>query len=186
MIIQTALKEWSVAVDALSKGETVVLLRKGGIREEQGKFLAQAKSAILFPTFEHQKAALLKPNYQSKVASVSPGWHPQTIELKAWAEITEIFLTLDEEKVAALADFHIWQPQLAQERLKWKPNQPLYVMTLRVYLLSQPLAISWSDRYQGCRSWLFLEEALTVDKKQPAILEADYNAQVNKIAALLS
>ena len=186
MTIQTALKEWSVAVDALSEGETAILLRKGGIREEKGRFLAQAKSAILFPTFEHQKAALLKPDYQSKVVSVSSGWHPQTIELKAWAEITEIFLTLDEEKVAALADFHIWQPQLAQERLKWKPKQPLYVMALRVYLLSQPLSISWSDRYQGCRSWISLEEALTVDKKQPAISEADYSTLVGEIAALLS
>ena len=186
MIIQTALKEWSVAVDALSKGETVVLLRKGGIKEEQGKFLAQAESALLFPTFEHQKAALLKPKYQSQVVPVSSGWHPQAIELKAWAEITEIFLTLDEEKVAALADFHIWQPQLAQERLKWKPKQPLYVMALRVYLLSQPLSISWSDRYQGCRSWISLEEALTVDKKQPAISEADYSTLVGEIAALLS
>ncbi len=184
--IQTALKEWSVAVEALSKGETIVLLRKGGIKERKGRFVAQAARAVLFPTFEHQKPNLLKPHYQSLVMPVSPGWHPPTIELKAWAEISDIFLTTDEEKVAALADFHIWQPQLAQERLKWKPQQPLYVMALRVYLLAKPVIIPWTESYRGCRSWVDLDEALVVEKALPAIANADYKAEVAKIAALLS
>ena len=74
--LQTALKEWSVAVDALSRGETAVLLRKGGIKEHNGRFIAQAERAVLFPTFEHQKPELLKPHYQSLVTPVSAGWHP--------------------------------------------------------------------------------------------------------------
>ena len=184
--IQTALKEWSVAVDALAKGETIVLLRKGGIKEHKGRFVAQADRAVLFPTFEHQKPELLKPYYQSSVTPVSPGWHPPTIELKAWAEISDIFLTTDEEKVSALAGFHIWQPQLAQERLKWKPQQPLYVMALRVYALAEPAIIPWSESYRGCRSWVELDEALAVEKALPAIADTDYKAEVSKIAALLS
>ena len=184
--IQTALKEWSVAVDALTKGETIVLLRKGGIKEQSGRFKAQAEQAVLFPTFEHQKPELLKPKYQALVEPVRSGWHPQTIELKAWAQITHIFLTTDEAKVAALADFHVWQPQLAQERLKWKPNQPLYVMALRVYSLPAPVTIPWLESYRGCRSWVELNEALVVDDLLPAIADADYNAQVAEIAALLN
>ena len=58
MLLQTALKEWSVAVDALAEGEMMVLLRKGGIKEDNGRFQAQAQKAILFPTFEHQKPEL--------------------------------------------------------------------------------------------------------------------------------
>ncbi|PZO18283.1 MAG: hypothetical protein DCF25_09980 [Leptolyngbya foveolarum] len=185
-IIQAALKEWSVAVDALSRGETIVLLRKGGIKEHKGRFTAQAERAVLFPTFEHQKPELLKPHYQSLVPPVSSGWHPPTIELKAWAEISDIFLTTDEEKVLALADFHIWRSQLAQERLKWKPQQPLYVMALRVYLLAEPMIIPWTESYRGCRSWVDLDEALVVEKALPAIAETDYKAEVAKIEALLS
>ena len=184
--VQTALKEWSVAVDALSKGETIVLLRKGGIKEQSGRFTAQAEQAVLFPTFEHQKPELLKPKYQPLVEPVRSGWHPQTIELKAWAQITNIFLTTDEAKVAALADFHIWQPQLAQERLKWKANQPLYVMALRVYSLSSPVAIPWLESYRGCRSWVELDESLVVDESLPAIADAEYSAQVAELEALLS
>lgn len=184
--IETALKEWSVAVDALAKGETAVLLRKGGIKEAGGRFSAQAEQVVLFPTFEHQQPALLKPQYQSLVTPVEAGWHPGAIALKAWAKIEHIFLTTDEAKVAALADFHIWNSQLAQERLKWKPNQPLYVMMLRAYSLPEPVNVPWQASYGGCRSWISLDRALTVDEAEPAMSDADYNATVSAIQTLLA
>ena len=116
MQIAAALKEWSVAVDALAAGETILLLRKGGIKENKGKFLAEAENVVLFPTFEHQKPHLLKPDYSSHVVPVESGWHPETITLKAWAQITHIFLTQDIAQVNALHAFHIWQPELVTER----------------------------------------------------------------------
>ncbi|BCX07554.1 MAG: hypothetical protein KatS3mg066_1413 [Fischerella sp.] len=33
-----ALKEWAVAVTALEAGKTIMLLRKGGIHERNGRF----------------------------------------------------------------------------------------------------------------------------------------------------
>ena len=184
--IQAAFKEWSVAVDALAKGETIVLLRKGGIKEIGGRFSAQADRAVLFPTFEHQQPDLLKPAYRDLVEPVSAGWHPQTITLKAWAQITHIFLTTEEDKVLALADFHIWRSQLAQERLKWKPKQPLYVMLLRAYALPEPTAIPWDDSYGGCRSWISLKAGLAVDDALPAISDTDYARKVRAVESLLT
>ena len=188
MIISTALKEWAVAVDALSQGESCLLLRKGGIRENQGRFTAQSDQVLLFPTFEHQKRELLKPGYQDRVQPVASGWHPSEITLKAWANITHIFLTHDAEKVDALSAFHIWQPQLAEERLKWKANQPLYVLLLRAYLLPQPVTISWQSAYGGCRSWIELEEAVSVEAtpERAAIAPEAYQQQVAAIEQLLS
>ena len=185
MVIETALKEWSVAVDALAAGETILLLRKGGIKEHQGRFSAEADRVLLFPTFEHQQPDLLKPHYQKRVEPVPTGWHPETITLKAWADITHIFLTDDADKVAALAAFHIWQPQLAQARLKWKPKQPLYVLTLRTYCFSKPVTVPWQAAYRGCRSWIPL--ALEVDSadSRPAISDADYHTAVETIETIL-
>ena len=187
MLIQTALKEWSVAVDALANGDTSVLLRKGGIKESQSTFSAESETVILFPTFEHQKPELLKSAYQKAVVPVEKGWHPPTIMLTAWAEITHIFLTDDAEQISALADFHIWKPQLAQDRLKWKPKQPLYVLTLRAYRLPSPVALPWQPEYGGCRSWLTFPEGVEVpDLDEPVIATADYQRQVDAIAAVLS
>lgn len=188
MLIQTALKEWSVAVDALVNGDTSVLLRKGGIKESQSKFSAESETVILFPTFEHQKTELLKPEYRDGVVPVAPGWHPDTITLKAWANITHIFLTTSADKVASLADFHIWQPQLAQERLKWKASQPLYVLMLRVYRLPSPMTIPWQAAYGGCRSWISLETplSLTDSAELAAMSDEVYGQQVSAIAQILA
>ena len=185
--LTTALKEWSVAIDALAQGETILLLRKGGIKESQGKFSAEADQVVLFPTFEHQKPELLKPQYQSAVKPVTKGQHPETITLKAWADITHIFLTDDADKVAALSAFHIWQPNLAQERLKWKPKQPLYVLALRAYRFSEPITLSWHESYGGCQSWLSLANEITVDKGERAAMdEAEYQEQVKEISQVLN
>ena len=181
-----ALKEWSVAVDALAGGETILLLRKGGIKEENGKFSAEADSAVLLPTFEHQKPELLKPAYREAARSVESGWHPASITLTAWADITDIFLTDDAEKVAALSEFHIWQANLAQARLKWKPKQPLYVLALRVYRLPAPVTIRWDEAYGGCRSWATLKVSVETAGSEAAIATEAYRAQVDAIAQTLN
>mgnify|MGYP001791569615 FL=1 len=188
MQTKAALKEWSVAVDALANGDTMLLLRKGGIKESGGAFSAQAHQVVLFPTFEHQQPELLKLQYQESVEPVATGWHPETITLKAWADITNIFLTHDAEKVAALADFHIWRPNLAQARLKWKAKQPLYVLALRTYRLPERVTVLWEDAYGGCRSWITLCDDVACEESDElaAITSTDYQQKVNAIAQLLS
>lgn len=187
MLLSTALKEWSVAVDALAAGEMVLLLRKGGIREHKGRFSAEAEQVVLLPTFEHQKPNLLKPAYREQVSVVESGWHPGFIQLVAWAKITNIFLTHDAEAVAALSAFHIWQPELAQERLKWKAKQPLYVLALRAYRFPQPIEMPWEENYGGCRSWATLAKAIEVDEAiaVPAVSDEDYDRQLDAIAHVL-
>ena len=184
--LTAALKEWSAAIDALASGETILLLRKGGIKEENGKFSAEAARAALLPTFEHQDPSLLKPEYRASAQPVESGWHPQTLTLKAWADITDIFLTDNAEKVAALSEFHIWQPNLAQDRLKWKPKQPLYVLALRAYQFPQPVTIQWDEAYGGCRSWVNLNEPVDIEGSRAAIAPEAYQAQVNAIAHILN
>lgn len=186
MVIETALKEWSVAVDALAAGETILLLRKGGIKEHQGRFSAEADRVVLFPTFEHQRPELLKPQYREAVETVPNGWHPEKIAIKAWADITHIFLTDDADKVTALAAFHIWQPQLAQERLNWKPKQPLYILVLRAYRLPEPVILPWQTAYRGCRSWIALDLETSSTDSHPAVADADYHTTIEAIEAVLA
>ena len=85
-----ALKEWKIAIQALEQGQTILLLRKGGIREQGGKFKVAQDKILLYPTFEHQQPTLLKPEYANQVQLVSSGWHPQTVKISSFAEITDI------------------------------------------------------------------------------------------------
>ena len=45
-VCRIALKEWAVAVKALDRGEQIMLLRKGGIREEGKDFVITERTKV--------------------------------------------------------------------------------------------------------------------------------------------
>ena len=53
--METAFKEWNVVVNALGRGEQVVIMRKGGIDEGENGFEIKHKQFWLFPTQFHQQ-----------------------------------------------------------------------------------------------------------------------------------
>lgn len=179
--ITHALKEWAIALEALEQGKTIMLLRKGGIRESQGKFHVPHARILLYPTCEHQQPALLKPNYQSRVTPVASGWHPQQVTISSWAEITNVLPIGEESIVKALLPFHIWNEEFIAERLKWKPRQPIYVLLLRAYKLPTPQIIDYLSQYGGCTSWIDLASAIAIDKTQPVLAEDTYQQLSSEI-----
>ena len=67
LTINNALKEWAIAINALETGKTIMLLRKGGIREKGGSFRVAHNRVLLYPTYEHQQAVMLKADYCIKL-----------------------------------------------------------------------------------------------------------------------
>ena len=180
-----ALKEWAIAVDALETGRTIVLLRKGGIRE-QGRFSVEQTQVLLYPTYEHQQPHLLKDDLQSSVKPVSSGWHPETVQIKSVAAITDLFQVSEAATLDSLLPLHIWNAQFAAERFQWKPKSPLYVLLLRVSKLSQTHVIPYQSEYGGCRSWIDLREAIVLEGATPVLSDTAYSDQVDKIRSLLT
>ncbi len=180
-----ALKEWAVAVDALFQGRTIMLLRKGGIQEQGGQFKVAHDQILLYPTYEHQQAFLLKPDYIGLVTPVTSGWHPETIQIKAYAHITDIFQVSDEQTVSALLPFHIWNEQFVLDRLKWKLRQPLYVLLLRTYKLAEAQVTSYRQEYGGCKSWIDLTEPISIEGVQPVLDDEAYTKNVDEICRIV-
>ncbi|NET59176.1 MAG: DUF1802 family protein [Symploca sp. SIO2E6] len=180
-----ALKEWAIAVDALERGKTIMLLRKGGIREESKLFQVTYNQVLLYPTYEHQQSHLLKAEYASQVKPVTSGWHPETVRIGSWAEITDILAVRDDSAVKALLPYHIWNEQFARERFQWKPHQPLYILLLRTYRLPQPLIIPYYQEYGGCRSWIDLTEAIALDNLVPVMDDVNYTKQSLQIRQIV-
>ena len=52
-----AFKEWAVICRALAEGQQAVILRKGGIAEQQGAFTVEHRRFWLYPTYVHQQRA---------------------------------------------------------------------------------------------------------------------------------
>lgn len=180
-----ALKEWAVATDALERGDTILLLRKGGIREEGKHFRVVHDEVLLYPTFEHQQPQLLKPRYAGLVQPVASGWHPETVRIGAWARITDIFQISAKETVEALLPHHIWNEQFAAERFGWKPRFPLYVLLLRTYTLAQPHTIPYRAEYGGCKSWIDLQAPISLDGIVPVLSDDEYARRVREIRAIV-
>ncbi|MBD2194144.1 MULTISPECIES: DUF1802 family protein [Calothrix] len=180
-----ALKEWAIAIEALEKGKTIMLLRKGGIQEQNGRFQVAHDQVLLYPTFEHQQPFLLKPDYADGVFPVPSGWHPETVRIGSWAEITDILPVSDESIVNSLLPFHIWNEQFISDRLKWKPRQPLYILLLRTYKLAQVTEIPYLTQYGGCKSWIDLTQGIDVQNAQPVLSESRYQQLVEEISDII-
>ena len=177
--LQHALKEWAIAVEALTAGKTIVLLRKGGIKEKS--FQVKYSQVWLYPTYEHQKPHLLKPEYAQAVTPVESGWHPTTVEIKSCGVITDVLPIASKTQIESLLPYHIWNEQMISERLKWKPQQPVMVLLLRVYRLPQSRIISYSDAYGGCKSWIDLEKAISTTELIPVIEDREYDRIARQI-----
>ncbi len=180
-----ALKEWNVAVQALEEGRTIVLLRKGGIREQAGQFNVSDKQVLLYPTFEHQQPDLLKPDFASQVKIVESGWHPEKIRIASWAEITDVFLVAWEPAIKALFPYHIWNEKFVGDRLKWKQNQPIYILLLRAYRLAETAEIPYISEYGGCRSWIDLASPISLEGSEAVLSDGEYIARSHEIRSLM-
>ncbi|MGB6299143.1 MAG: DUF1802 family protein [Rivularia sp. (in: cyanobacteria)] len=180
-----ALKEWAIAVDALKTGKTIMLLRKGGIHEKGGSFQVARDRVLLYPTYEHQKSSMLKADYSNQIVTVTPGWRPETVKISSYAQITHILPVSDESIVAALFPFHIWSKEFVSDRLKWKPQQPLFVLLLRTYKLPSEQFVTYHQRYGGCRSWIDLNESISLEAVKPVLSDNNYSELVTQICKII-
>lgn len=185
--VAPALKEWAVCEAALAAGRTIVLLRKGGIREPAKAFRIERESFALFPTYEHQRGDLLAPAFRpllaESLADAPPGG---TVRIRLWLEVTDAYELTDAAHLAALQPHHMWSAGYAEERLRWRPKQPLLVMLIRAYRLAEPLRLPFEARYGGCTSWVDLAAAPERGGRVP-VLDADaYRALAEPVRAALA
>ena len=183
---QIALKEWAVTVSALDRGEQILLLRKGGIREEGKDFRVLYPEFLLYPTFEHQKEDLLKPRHHEDLQQVlSEAMNGETITFSHWAQVGEVVELREQENLDNLSPHHIWTQDYAQKRLHWKPRHPLSVMLLRVYRLEEPMTLPYLERYGGCKSWVELSQDVPLGQLTPALTQEEFGTKVADVKGAL-
>ena len=183
---QLALKEWAITVDALSKGQQIILLRKGGIHEEGKDFRVIHPEFLLYPTYEHQREDLLKDTYQpalSRLLEESP--RSDSITFTHFAKVEELMEVEAQEKVDDLSPHHIWTDAYAQSRLHWKPMLPLSIMLLRVYRMEQPVTVPFIPEYGGCKSWVDIIPRVDLGNLTPALSDQAFQQEVEAIKGSL-
>ena len=183
---QIALKEWAVTVHSLSQGQQILLLRKGGIHEEGKDFRVIHSEFLLYPTYEHQREDLLKPEHQSTLSQLlSELPRSETITFTHWAKAEEVIEVSDQEKVDELSPHHIWADEYAQSRLHWKPMLSLSIMLLRVYKIEQPVTVPFIPEYGGCTSWVEVIPTINLGNMKPVLADQEFQRQVDEIKGSL-
>jgi hypothetical protein len=181
-----ALKEWAVVVRSLEAGDTILLLRKGGIVEAGGAFRLDDPEFYLFPNHTHQNTAQLQPRAHALLEATEADRPDEgTVRISSYAEVAKVWIVPDAATIARLDDEHLWSRDYIVERLHYKSDDPLYAIALRVYRLPQPAVIPYSRAYGGCTSWVTLVEPLSIAGAVPALNDPAFEAHLNTIGTLL-
>ena len=174
--MQTAFKEWAVVVDALIRGEQIVILRKGGIREGKAGFHAKANRFWLFPTqFHQQRESVIESAWQRFQAVQSAFGCEKTAPIHAMAEIAQSWELEDWTRIARLGGQHVWRESAVKERFERGRKKALFAWIVRVYRLERPISVPVIAKYGGCRSWIHLDSPMPSGEGLiPALSDADF------------
>jgi hypothetical protein len=175
--LRHTLKEWAVAVRALERGETALVVRKGGIREKA--FAVTDRRFLLLPGYEHQRPELLKPEYRRLMREIPDLTDDGPLRFTSFAEVKGAYEISEPESLEAIGPHHMWSPEYAESRFRWRPKKPLTVLVLRTHLLPEPVELPYSEAYAGCKSWIELEEPVSTAGSRPALDDEGFERLVS-------
>ena len=180
-----ALKEWAVTVEALARGEQVLIVRKGGIGEK--RFELPHDRFFLFPTYAHQRAELVKPQFRETFAeALDRREDPDRLPLPVYAQISRSFPVADQEQLAALDHLHILTADYAAERLRWRRKHPLWAVALRVWRVDEVPVLAVTEEHMGCVSWVTLPDGITPGAMTPALSDEGFAAALSAVESAMA
>ncbi len=180
------LKEWAVACEALRDGRQLLLIRKGGIREESGVFTIQDREFFLIPTYDHQNPNQLQLQYlESLNRSLETVPAPGMLRIDTYAKVEKILTASNEDQLLAASAEHLWNLEYIKLRFNFNPYDPLMLLVLRAYRLPQPIYLEFRPEYGGCTSWITLGEILSTSGAEPALSEEEFNIRASELCNIL-
>lgn len=180
-----ALKEWAVIVDAIGKGEQLLLLRKGGIADPGEGFQLKSREFFLYPTLEHQKEDQLRPQFRDRVKKLAPD-SGSTVNFQVYAGVALQKEVKDFSVLAGLEKYHLWSKEFFEQRKAYKPELPTQLLVVRAYVLRKPVAHPVKPEYAGCKSWVELGDPIPVENAEPVWDNRRFVDVLNEIDSVLS
>jgi hypothetical protein len=159
----TALKEWSSVVDALGRGEQVILIRKGGIADSD--FGVEANQFYLYPTYFHQGESEHRPS----------------VTITHWAEVVRTWRVNELDRLQRLAPFVAMPAETLDMRYRFRPDQALHIIGLRTYRLAKPVEVKFKDEYAGCKSWLSVDDEIDIEGSIPVLSESELQSKLARV-----
>ena len=182
-----ALKEWAVTIRAMALGKQILIVRKGGIHQDDKEFRIIHPNFLLFPTYEHQKLDLLKSSVQHDlITPLEDASDDNEIHFNYWSRVTDFYELRDSATLSRISPFHHWTEDYVTSRFRWRPSQPLTLALLRLFKLEEETSVPLTPEFSGCKSWVELDQDIPVVGAQPVLSDEEYNKKATPIREALS
>jgi len=165
-MLNVAFKEWASICAKLANGEQSLILRKGGISEENGEFKPEHPRFWLYPTYFHEPEGSERPP-------------PGKVILSHWVEVTGVTYQEKLEPLLNLRGLHGWTEETVRQRYAYR-SPGLYVLTLKVFRGPRHEVIE-SPEYAGCKTWVHLADPLSTEGSSPVLSEAEHDRAAAEI-----
>ena len=175
--MEAAFKEWNVVVDALGRGDQIVIMRKGGIDEGENGFEIKHKQFWLFPTRFHQQKEFVIPAAADYV-NISPNHEMMPIqyhcEVMAHIELTSL------DQIDRIQGQHIRKDEVLIQRMTSGECHQLHALLVRTSMLAEPVMIPNRSEYGGCKSWIELRESFDANHLKPVLDDPSFEKKLQK------
>ncbi len=174
--MRVAFKEWAVVCEALATGRQVLILRKGGIHEDE--FRPEHDEFLLFPTYLHESPESVLPEARpiyERVMATRP--EPDTVRIGHFAVVTDAIELKSLEALRALRGQHIWADPVVEERFhRWRKDS-VHAIVTRVLSLPQAHSLPNTPAYAGCKSWVHLDRDVSVENAGPVLTDTEFDGR---------
>ena len=181
-----ALKEWAITGEALARGRQIVLLRKGGLLDEDGHFALEHSRFWLLPTWLHQERGLVKTADQI-LWQETPRQTDESAKvayLRHFARVERVWQLHEDAQSALEIVPHIWSAHYLDLRFGYQSDKPLLCAALRVYIAESPIRYALKEADLGCRSWVELSDEIAA-RVRPAIGDEAFAARLEEVERAL-
>jgi hypothetical protein len=164
-----ALKEWAVVEQAMAAGAVSLLLRKGGIHERQADFDVEHREFWVYPTGWHENRPDLAAHLHPYLDAVAPPPERGRIPLRVYCVVDEVFRIESTEALDRLEGMHPLSPPAAHYRFNYRDRPFVHALVVRAYRLPEPVVLPETTRYEGCVSWVELDQAIPTAGLAPVL-----------------
>lgn len=184
---RAALKEWAISAESLAQGRQILLLRKGGLFDEDGAFHLEHRSFFLMPTWFHQERGLVQAEHQDlwQQAPREADENAKVVYLRHFARVERVWqLHENAENVLKLAA-HIYSPTYLDLRFSYQGDKALLCAALRVWKLDEPVRMELRAGDLGCKSWVEWEQPLEASA-WPALDDETFARKLQELQGVLA
>jgi hypothetical protein len=179
---RTALKEWAVLCDAMARGELIAMVRKGGIREQRAGFSVRHDRFLLYPTFFHEKVVEMAPRLAGTLDASHARRPPDgAVRLELVADVAAVWAVAELDRLRAIEGEHGLAWAAVESRFHYKARPGVQVIAVRVRRLASPVVVPEARRYQGCVSWVALDDAIDVSRATTVVDDAEFSRRLDRL-----